>query len=72
MVFYEDALRDWPPAEIQHGGIEQARLALACALAGEVDRAKAEGAKALAIYKRTRSATAARELKQLRVALSAA
>jgi hypothetical protein len=70
--FYEDALHDWPRAEIQHGGIERARLALACALAGEVDRAKAEGAKALAIYKQTRSASAARELKRLGAALSAA
>jgi hypothetical protein len=69
---YEDALRDWPPAEVQHGGIERARLALACALAGERDRAEAEGAKALVIYKQTRSATAARELKQLGAVLQAA
>ena len=47
-------------------------LALACALAGERDRAEAEGAKALAIYKQTRSATAARELKQLGAVLQAA
>lgn len=69
---YEDALRDWPRAEVQHGGIERARLALACALAGEMDRAEAEGAKALVIYKQTRSATAARELKQLGEVLQAA
>ena len=69
---YEDALRDWPRAEVQHGGIERARLALACALAGELDRAEAEGAKALVIYKQTRSATAARELKQLGAVLQAA
>ena len=69
---YEDALRDWQPAEVQHGGIEQARLALACAKSGEQDRAKAEGAKALAIYRQTRSATAKRELQQLGTLLNAA
>lgn len=69
---YEDALHGWPRAEVQHGGIERARLALACALAGELDRAEAEGAKALVIYKQTRSAIAARELKQLGAVLQAA
>jgi tetratricopeptide (TPR) repeat protein len=69
---YEDALRDWPRAEIQHGGLQRARLALACALAGQLDRAKAEGAKALAIAKQTRSASVKRELKQLGAVLSAA
>jgi len=72
IVFYEDALRDWPRAEIQHGGLQRARLALACALAGQRDRAKAEGAKALAIAKQTRSASVTRELKRLGAALSAA
>jgi hypothetical protein len=70
--FYEDALRDWPRAEVQHGGLQRARLALACALAGEVDRAKAEGAKALAIAKQTGSASVTRELRELGAVLRAA
>jgi hypothetical protein len=70
--FYEDALRDWPRAEVQYGGLQRARLALACALAGQLDRAKAEGAKALAIAKQTRSASVTRELKQLGAVLGAA
>jgi len=69
---YEDALGDWPRAEVQYGSLQRARLALACALAGERDRAKAEGAKALAVAKQTRSASVARELKRLQLALSAA
>jgi len=70
--FYEDALREWPRAEVQHGGLQRARLALACAKVGELDRAEAEGAKALAIAKRTGSVTIKRELKQLGAVLQAA
>jgi transcriptional regulator with XRE-family HTH domain len=70
--FYEDALRDWPRAEVQHGGLQRARLALACARAGELDRAETEGAKALAVAKRTGSVTIKRELKRLGSALQAA
>ena len=69
---YEDALRDWPRDEVRDRGLHRARLALACAQAGELDRAKAEGAGAFAIAKQTRSASAARELRQLRMALAAA
>jgi transcriptional regulator with XRE-family HTH domain len=69
---YEDALRDWPREQVRDGGTQQARLAFACAAAGEHDRAKAEGRKALAIAKQTKSATATRELKRLGAALSAA
>jgi transcriptional regulator with XRE-family HTH domain len=68
---YEDALCDWPRAEVQHGGLQRARLALACAKAGELDRAEAEGAKALVIAKRTGSATIKRELRQLGAVLNA-
>jgi hypothetical protein len=50
--------------------LQRARLALACAKAGELDRAEAEGAKALVIAKRTGSATIKRELKQLGAVLS--
>lgn len=46
-------------------------FALACAGAGELDRARAEGRKALAIVRQTQSATAARELQRLGAALSA-
>ncbi len=68
---YEDALRDWPRAEARDGGVHQARLAVACAAGGEIDRAKAEGRRALAITKSTKSATATRELRRLREVLAA-
>jgi transcriptional regulator with XRE-family HTH domain len=68
---YEDALRDWPQAEARDGAVHQARLAIACAQTGEIDRAKAEGRRALAITKATNSATATRELRRLREALAA-
>jgi hypothetical protein len=51
---------------------DQARLALACAGAGEHDRATAEGRKALAIARKTKSSLAARELKRLGQTLGAA
>jgi hypothetical protein len=69
---YEDALRQWPRDQVRDGGLQQARLALACAGAGELDRAKAEGRKALTIAKRTKSVTATRELRRLGAALAAA
>jgi hypothetical protein len=52
------------------GGLQQARLALACAAAGEHDRAKAEGPKARAIARTTKSSIAARELQQLGATLA--
>jgi transcriptional regulator with XRE-family HTH domain len=69
---YEAALRDWPSDEARDGGLYQARLALACAKAGELDRAQAEGRKALAIARKTRSATTTRELRRLGAVLTAA
>jgi len=66
---YESVLRDWPLDETRTGGLHRARLARACAAAGEHDRATAEGRKALAIARRTRSATTASELRRLRDAL---
>lgn len=69
---YDGILRDQPRAWVGGHGLYLAYLANACADAGELDRAKAEGAKALAIYKQTRSASAARELGRLRTALAAA
>jgi transcriptional regulator with XRE-family HTH domain len=68
---YEDALRNWPQAEARDGAVHQARLAIACAQTGEIDRAKAEGRRALAITKSTKSATATRELRRLRDVLAA-
>jgi hypothetical protein len=68
---YEEVLRVWPREHVRDGGLEQARLALACAAAGERDRAEAEGRKALAIARATKSATTTRELKRLGKALAA-
>lgn len=69
---YEGVLRDWPRDRVRDAGLYRARLALACAGAGELDRARAEGRKALSIAKWTKSATATRELRRLRAALAAA
>jgi hypothetical protein len=71
-VLHQDALREWPRVEARDGGIVQARLALACAKAGEPDRATVEGRKALAVARATNSTTAKRELKRLQLALAAA
>jgi hypothetical protein len=70
VLLYDDALREWPRDQMRDGGLHQARLALACAAAGEHDRAKAEGRKALAIARTTKSSVAARELTRLRDALA--
>jgi hypothetical protein len=43
----------------------RARLAIACAASGQLDRARAEGRKALTTARVMRSATAARQLRQL-------
>jgi hypothetical protein len=69
---YDDILRDQPRAWVRENGLYLAYLANACAAAGELDRARAEGARAFAIAKQTQSTTAARELKRLGAALSAA
>jgi transcriptional regulator with XRE-family HTH domain len=71
IALYESALRDWPATRLRARGVHQARLAVACAAAGELDRAKAEGRRALAITKSTKSATATRELRRLREVLAA-
>jgi transcriptional regulator with XRE-family HTH domain len=68
---YDDALRHWPRAEVRDGGVVRARLALACAKAGERERAEAEGREALAIARSTRSSTATRELRRLGQMLAA-
>lgn len=71
IAMYETALREWPSERTRSRGVQQARLALACAAAGERDCAEAEGRKALAIARTTRSAVTARELRHLREALAA-
>jgi transcriptional regulator with XRE-family HTH domain len=70
VLLYDEALREWPRDQMRDGGLHQARLALACAAAGEHDRAKAEGRRALAIARTTKSSVAARELTRLRDALA--
>ncbi|HEV7807892.1 MAG TPA: hypothetical protein VGO80_18880, partial [Solirubrobacteraceae bacterium] len=70
VALYDSVLRDWPRGRTRDGGLYLARLARACADAGEPDRAHAEGRKALAIARATRSSVAARELKQLTTTLN--
>ncbi len=69
---YDDVLRAWPRGRVRTGGLQRARLALACAKAGELDRARAEGARALAVARSTNSATTMRELRRLGGILQAA
>jgi hypothetical protein len=69
VVLYDDVLRDWPCGRTRDRGLYLARLANACAAAGQPDRARAEGAKALAIARTTQSHVTARELTQLTAAL---
>jgi tetratricopeptide (TPR) repeat protein len=71
VALYDSVLRDWPRHRTRDGGLYLARLAMACANAGELDRARAEGRKALTIARITRSSVAARELKQLSATFSA-
>ncbi|MGI9099516.1 MAG: helix-turn-helix domain-containing protein [Solirubrobacteraceae bacterium] len=68
---YESLLREWPRDLLRDGGLHRARLALACAGAGELDRARAEGRKAIAVARSTNSRVAARELRRLSETLSA-
>jgi tetratricopeptide (TPR) repeat protein len=71
VALYESVLRDWPRHRTRDGGLYLARLANVCADAGELDRARAEGRKALAITRTTKSTVAARELKRLSDSLDA-
>ncbi len=71
VALYDGVLRDWPRGCTRDGGLYLARLANACADAGELDRARAEGRKALAIARTTKSSVTARELKQLTTILNA-
>jgi helix-turn-helix protein len=62
---YESALRNWPREQTRTRGVQQARLALACAASGEPERAAAEGRRALEVARTTRSDMTMRELKRL-------
>jgi hypothetical protein len=46
VALYDSVLRDWPRGRTRDGGLYLARLASACAHAGEFDRARTEGRKA--------------------------
>lgn len=70
VALYDRVLRDWPPRQTRDRGLYLARLATACADAGELDRARAEGRKALAIAHATQSSVTTRELKHLTTTLS--
>jgi len=65
ITLYEHALREWPRDRTRDGGLHRARLALACAAAGEPERAATEGLDALAIARSTRSDLTMRELRRL-------
>jgi hypothetical protein len=69
---YDTLVLEWPRDRMRTSGLHQARLALACAAAGERDRASAEGRKALAIARATKSSLIGRELKRLGETLRAA
>jgi hypothetical protein len=72
VVLYDAILRDQPRDWVREQGLYLAYVANACAAAGELDRARAEGRRALAIFRQTQSATAASELKRLGAVLGAA
>jgi transcriptional regulator with XRE-family HTH domain len=61
----EQVLSLWPRDRTRGRGIQHARLALACAVGGDTDRAAAEGLKAIGIAHTTKSDTTVRELKRL-------
>jgi hypothetical protein len=62
---FEDVLRLLPHDRTRSRGIQRARLAQACAAAGDRERAAAEGLKAMAIVRTTRSDLTMRELARL-------
>jgi transcriptional regulator with XRE-family HTH domain len=65
IAMFEDALRAWPRDQARTRGLHQASLALACAAAGQPERAAAEGLAALDIARTTRSDVTAQELARL-------
>jgi transcriptional regulator with XRE-family HTH domain len=71
VLLYDTILRNQPRTWVREQGLYLAYVARASAAAGEVDRAKTDGARALAIFRQTQSATAGRELRQLGALLNA-
>jgi transcriptional regulator with XRE-family HTH domain len=65
IAMFEHALETWPRDRTRGRGIHQARLALACAAAGQPERAAAEGLVALDIARTTRSDVTVQELTRL-------
>ena len=65
IAMFEDVMRRLPHDRTRSRAIQQARLAQACAAADELDRAAAEGLKALEVARTTTSDLALRELKRL-------
>jgi hypothetical protein len=65
IAMFDDALRAWPRDLTRTRGLHQARLALACAAAGEPERAAAGGLAALDIAQTTRSDVTVQELRRL-------
>lgn len=72
ITLYERALQDWGRTEVLHGGLYRSRLAVVCAIAGDRDRAEAEGRRAHAIARATQSKSIERELRRLNTLLHAA
>jgi hypothetical protein len=64
VAMLDDALRAWPHDRTRGLGVQQARLALACA-SDDLDRAAAEGLKAVDMARITKSDMMMRELKRL-------
>jgi transcriptional regulator with XRE-family HTH domain len=65
IALYGNALAAWRRDRTRGRGLHQARLALACAAAGEPERAAAEGLEALRIAQTTRSDLTVQELTRL-------
>jgi transcriptional regulator with XRE-family HTH domain len=59
------ALAEWPATRRRGGGLQRAGLAIACAAAGQTERAADEGLKALTVARETRSARTMHELHRL-------
>jgi hypothetical protein len=64
VAMLDDALHAWPHDRTRGLGVQQARLALACA-SDDLDRAAAEGMKALNMARTTKSDMMMRELRRL-------
>jgi tetratricopeptide (TPR) repeat protein len=59
------ALAEWPATRRRGGGLQRAGLAIACAAAGQTERAADEGLKALTIARETQSIRTMHELRRL-------